>query len=160
MAAKTVNDLFYAWLISQLPAGVVSGNDIPLPGSGGISYAGESVAGFGTATGNNTSAGAVIATIPAASLPAGRYKVTVAHFISAATNPGMFNNVALKKGAVSIATIMHLQNFNAGSYPYDPQLEMIVDLNGATALNVTFIDNLGATETQTHHAQIIATKVG
>lgn len=161
MGVLSLNDLWYRWLEGQLPADVSSGDSPSSPGSGTPQYFEQSVSAYGSLQGTETAtANAVIATIPSASLPAGKYKVTVTHFVSAATSPSLVDNVNLRAGSTVLARVLHLAAVNnSTAYTFVPKLEVYVELDGSTALSINFIANFGAGESQTHNAQIIATKV-
>lgn len=151
--------MWYAWLLTQLPAGVGAGTSSPTPGSGGISGESQSVSAYGSVLGNNTSAGAAIATIPSVSLPAGRYRVDVAHYILAAATPTLGDNVELRKGATPLVRLLHLPAaMNSQAYAFSPKVSVVADLDGLTALSVNFIANFGVSETQTHNVVLVATK--
>lgn len=156
MPSPTLNDLWLAFLQQNLPAGVVAGTAQLSPG-GGLS---ASVSAYGNVLGNNTSAGVAICTIAAGSLPRGLYRVQVYHYTSAAATPTLIDNVELRKGATSIARILHIQGIQSVAYSYTPKLDLQVDLDGSTALSVNFITNFGAAETQTQSALIVATRIG
>lgn len=161
MASLSLNDLWYRWLQSVLPAGVVNGTSQVTSGSGLVNYTEESVTAYGSVTGNNTSANAVIATIAAGSLPAGKYKVEVYHFVSAAVSPALPDNAELRKGATVVAKIQHQAAvMNSAAYGYGPKMTVVMNLNGSTAISVNFTANFGAAETQTHNVQIVATRIG
>lgn len=161
MVSLTVNDLWYNWLKSQLPASVVDGSESVVPGGGSPQSFRESVFGYGSVQGTESAtADLEIASIPDASLPAGTYKVVVIHFVSAATSPSLVDNVELRKGGVALARVFHLAAVNnSTAYTFVPKLEVYVELDGATDLSLNFKANFGAGETQTHNAQIIATRV-
>lgn len=157
----TLNDLWYAWLQTQLPAGVVAGTSIPIPGSQANAGApiDNSVSAFAVVTGNNTSAGNAIATIAAGSLPAGMYQIDIYSQTPVITNPSIPDNVELRAGATSVVRVqLHIVAQNAPSTQPKTPLTVYRRLDGATALSLNFIANFAATETQEWHCTLVATR--
>lgn len=138
MVSATLNDLWYRYLLG-----------------------GETVTAYGSVQGDNTAEGLEIAKIDASLLPAGKYRVSVSHFVSAASSPTTVDNVELQKDGVAIARIQHQSAvMNSTAYSYQPKIEVILEVDGNQDISVNFAANFGATETQTHNVQIFATKVG
>lgn len=159
MPSLSLDDLWYQWLSGQLPPDVLAGA-ANTPGAGSAVYTEQSVTAYGSVLGNNASAGAVIASIPSASLPAGKYRVEVYHYVSAAASPVLQDNVEVRKAATPLARIQHQAAvMNSTAYGYSPKMSLVVEVTGAQTISCNFIANFGAAETQTHNVQIVATKV-
>ncbi len=121
----------------------------------------NSVTATGTATADNTTVGAAVATIAAGSLPAGRYRIEVYSQMHTITNPATPNNVELRAGTTSVAKLIaHIVSQNSGAY--QPKAPLVVErfLDGATALSCNFVANCAAAETQAWIVTIVATQVG
>ncbi len=165
MSARTLNDLFYAWLTTQLSAAIVNGTADATPGSGS--------SGSGTSYGNTVGnvdvkvvpvgAAAVITSIPAASLPSGVYSIDViAGYGATAESATDFNMQLVAGGAngsgnnvggtvvskllVSGANIRTLFNFKR-------------TLTGSQDLAVT-TTSAGGSAGSVYLASIYATKIG
>lgn len=157
----TLNDLWYAWLQTQLPAGVVAGTTPPVSGSQANAGApiGDSVSAFGAMVGDNTAAGKPILTIPAGSLPAGMYQVDIYTQTPTITNPSISDNVELRAGANSVVRVQfHIVAQNAPSSQPKTPLTVYRRLDGATPLSLNFVANFAATETQDWHCTLVATR--
>lgn len=123
-------------------------------------FLGETVNIFASVLGNNTSAGAAIATIPAGSLPSGLYAVEVTDTVSAAATPVLVNNVELRVGGVSRRRIFHVAAvYNSTAVPFGSPQRANVRVDGTQSISVNFVANFGAAETQTHDVLLQATKV-
>ncbi len=115
--------------------------------------------------GNNTSAGVAIATIPAASLPLGRYRVDIYTQLTAIANASRSHNVQLQAnptGAASrplVQILQHIVAQNAAGFNPKSPLTIFVFLDGSTSLSANFIQNMAATETQDWTVQLVATRV-
>lgn len=124
-----------------------------------MSDIGSSVTGYGTLLGNNTSAGAQIANIAAANLPAGTYCIEVWGYIQAAASAALADNGELRAGSTPLGRILMFNAVAGTGTPLGPKLKVYKYLDGRTALSVNFVANFGAAETQTWNVQIVATRV-
>lgn len=123
-------------------------------------FLGETVAVNGIVTGNNTSAGVAVVTIPSGSLPAGLYKVDVVDVVTAAASPALVNNLELRVGATPRRKIYHFSAVqNSLAAPYGSPQSMNLRVDGTQAISVNFTANFGAAETQTHDILLMATKL-
>ena len=120
----------------------------------------DSVTAFGAATANNTTGGQAVATIPAASLPAGFYRLDVYTQMTAIANPSVSNNLQLQAGATAIVRVInHVVAQNSGAYGPKQPLSVWRTLDGNTPVTANFVANCAATETQDWAVTIVATRV-
>jgi len=145
--------------IGPSKADVISGGGgtARLPGAAG----GDSVSATAIATGDNTTGGQAFVTIPATSLPAGRYKIDIYSQMPTITNPATSNNVRLQAGSTAVVTLIeHIVAQNSGAYQAKDPLTVYRYLDGKTALTLNWAANMAATETQVWNATLVATPVG
>lgn len=120
----------------------------------------ESVSAFGALQGTNVTGTSAIATIPAASLPFGLYRVDVYSQVTTIANAATPSNAALFKGTTQLVRlIFHIVAQNSGAYQPKQPLSFNTRLDGNTALSVNFLGNFAATETQDWIVSIVATRI-
>jgi hypothetical protein len=162
VASLTINDLWYAWLLTQLPAGVSAGSSPPVAGSSASSAPiSDSVSTTGVLQGTDTGTlNANIAFLSNANLPAGMYKIDIYAQVSAVATPTTNNAAEVRISGTALAVLLNAvvaQN-NGGFNPRNP-MTLYKRLDGSQNISVTFRQNLAAGETQTWNVTIVATRV-
>lgn len=162
MALPTVNDLWFAWLQMQLPAGVVAGSSNPVPGQNAGQQNGESLNAYGTVT-NPTADGEIVKhTTP----PAGLYDVYIKYGLTGSGPVAAdINNFTVKRGAsVIISTaagtgrLLNPSNVPTNASDF-PSVNMKVRLDGTQDISVRTVVAAGAA-TVAYNANLIITRRG
>src|SRR5689334_4120350 len=107
---RTLNDLWYSWLVTQLSSGIVNGTSDPVAGSGSIGGGGSSLAYENTVSNAGVvtapSANAAIVTIDNSDLPEGKYQIQVQAGYGASAEAAADNNINLRAGSTVIGRIV------------------------------------------------------
>lgn len=152
MAAKrTKEDLKLAWLIQQLPVGIVDGSTEPVAGSSQLGINGDTVGGLANVIA--PIAGAVIYSIASGNLPAGVYNFDItAGYASAIETTNDFNQ-EFRIGGVSK---LRLMVFAVANRVVTVSAKFRVDGTQAASVNAILVGS-GASS---YVASIYATRIG
>ncbi len=153
---RTLNDLWYSWLVTQLSSGIVNGTSDPVAGSGSSGGGGSSIAyentvsnaGVVTAPGAN----AAIVTLAKANLPEGKYQIQVQAGYGASAEAAADNNINVRAGATVVGRIVAFGANTIRSFMF------YYDLDGDTDLTVNAIS--AGSAGSVYVAYISATRIG
>lgn len=162
MSSMSVNDLFLAWLQTQLPAGVVAGTAQPTPGAGTLQQTSESLNAYGSVTNPGIDGEIVKHTTP----PAGLYDVYIKYGLTGSGPVAAdINNFTVKRGVTVIIStaagtgrLLNPSNVPTNASDF-PSVTMRVRLDGTQDISVRTVVAAGAA-TVAYNAVLIITRRG